>query len=181
MKTRSRHARSPEQGIMIVECLVYLSVFFVLSGVAGTCFYRALEATRQLHRQTATIVQVVDAGERWRADVRQAVSTITLAVEGEAQVLRIPTEGGGEVDYRFLSGQLFRRGAADQNWARVLTGLRSTSFQTSEHGGLASWRWELEVTSQLKNVRLRPLFSFQAVAGGFREVASNAVQPPGDR
>jgi len=140
-----------------------------------------LEATRQLQRQTATISQVLDVGERWRADIRKAVSPITVAVEGEAQLLRIPTAGGGEVDYHFHAGQLFRRGAVDQNWAKVLAGLRSTSFRTSDRGGVAAWRWELEVSSQVQNVRLRPLFSFQAVAGGFPAITANALQPPGDR
>ena len=181
MKIRSGHARGAQQGIMLVECLVYLSVFFVLSGVAGACFYRALEATRQLHRQTATIVQVMDAGERWRADVRQAVAAPTVAVEGEAQLLRIPTAEGGEVDYHFFAGQLFRRGAVDRNWARILSGLRSTSFQASDRGGVPAWRWDLEVSSSLKQVRLRPIFSFQAVVGGFSAVAANSVQPPKDR
>jgi len=166
---------------MIVECLVYLSVFFVRCGVAGACFYRALEATRQLQRQTATISQVLDVGERWRADVRKAVSPIKLEVEGEAPLLRIPTAGGAEVDYRFYEGQLLRRAGVDRNWAKVLSGLRATSFQASGRAGLAAWRWELEVRSPLQRVRLRPLFSFQAVAGGASAVAANSVQPPGAR
>jgi len=59
-------------GMLFLECLVYIGVFFVLTGLAFEAFYAGWDHHRNLDRNVTDIVRTLRAGERWRADVRAA-------------------------------------------------------------------------------------------------------------
>ncbi len=65
----------------LLECLVYVAVLFVIFAVAGPAHVRVLDHTRQMRRVAADIARALDAGERWRADVRAATAPPRLVGE----------------------------------------------------------------------------------------------------
>jgi hypothetical protein len=153
------------RAIMLIECLVYMAVFFVVTGLAGAAFYQALETSRHLRRNTGDIALVLEAGENWRAEIRRATGPVRLVDESGVQALHIP-QGAGELVYFHEPGTVSRRRGDSAPWARVLGELKSSRFVRDERQATVSWRWEIELRAELKSVRVRPLFSFQAVAPG---------------
>jgi len=148
---------------MLIECLVYVAVFMVIAGLATAAFYRALENSRRLRRNVADIALALQAGERWRAEVRSATAPLRLVTEPAQQTLHIP-RGADEIVYSFVQGTLLRRAATNAAWTKALANLKSSQMAREERNGVVSWRWEIEFKSQLKETRVRPLFSFLAVA-----------------
>src|SRR5688572_31432259 len=82
-------------GFSLMECLAYLAVFFVVLGVAFAAYYRMDEQSRGLTRNSAEIVRAMQAGERWRADVRAATNAVQLQ---DNQEFRLSTSSG-DVSY----------------------------------------------------------------------------------
>ena len=53
MKTQMSSRRGAEdnrRGIMLIDCLVYVAVFFVVTGSAYSVFYRTFESSRLITR-----------------------------------------------------------------------------------------------------------------------------------
>src|SRR6266487_4316060 len=59
-----------QRGFALVDCVAYIGLLAVILTMAFAAFYRALERSRDLSRNAAEIVRALQAGERWRADVR---------------------------------------------------------------------------------------------------------------
>jgi hypothetical protein len=148
---------------MLVECLVYISVFFVVVGLAFAAFYRALDFARQLRRNAGDITLALDVGERWRTDVRSATAPLQLAEEGPTLVLRVP-RGSSETTYLVTEGSLYRRATQDAPPIRLMSNLKSLRFHRDQRERIVSWRCEMELKSRLKSARLPPLFTFLAAA-----------------
>ena len=150
----SRHGH--ERGFMLLECLVYIAVLAAVLGVAFAAFHRCLKSSGDLRRNADDIVRVLHVGERWRDDVRAATAPPRL----EQQALRIP-QRSGEIVYRVRDGSVWREAGTGKR--RLLAGIKNCRFEADQRASVNSWRWELELTSPQKAVRVRPLFTFQAV------------------
>jgi hypothetical protein len=50
----------------------------------------------------------------------------------------------------------------DQVW---LSNVKSSKMQSELRENVTAWRWELELKTVKKTARVRPLFTFEAVAG----------------
>ena len=137
----------------LIECIVYIGVLTVVLTLAYPLFCRSLKGSNDLRRNADDIARVIHAGERWRDDVRHATAPPRLGGNG----LRIP-QGTGAVVYSFTNGVVWRGSVA------VLRDVRVSQMQADERQEVESWRWELELVSSKKPVRLRPLFSFEAMA-----------------
>ena len=88
LQLRHTTARIPpqwQQGIMLVDCLVYLAIWVVVVGLAFSAFYRCLSYSKNLARNGDDIARALKAGERWREDVRAATGPFKL-VTGQASV-----------------------------------------------------------------------------------------------
>jgi len=155
--------RRKQAGVLLIECLVYVALFMVITGLATAAFYRALDNSRRLRRNVGDIALALEAGERWRAEVRSATAPLRLVTEAAQQTLHIP-RGADEIVYAFAEGTLRRRATAGAVWTKALANLKSSQMTREERNGVVSWRWEIEFKSQLKETRVRPLFSFLAVA-----------------
>ena len=169
MRTNPQHRRSgtrlrrSEAGILLVEALVYLSVFMGIMVMAGAAFYRTLDQTRTLRRVADDISRVLTAGERWRADVRAATRVPVLVTDGMAQALHLP-QTNSEVIYLFDGAQVLRSTDTNGPWSPALTSIKASSFHHDLHTHVASWRWEIELKTTRANTRTIPLFSFDVVA-----------------
>ncbi len=103
------------------------------------------------------------AGERWRADIRNATGKITVEATPAGEQLRIP-RGTDELIYSFNAGEV-RRQIAASNFSELLLPRGSVSQMVTEtRGPAAAWRWELELTPRRKETRLPLLFTFEAAA-----------------
>jgi hypothetical protein len=151
---------------MIGECLVYISIWSVLMGLAFAAFYRTLDNGRALRRNAADITRAVNAGERWREDIRSTTGSVRLVtMEGSMDLaLHLPARDG-EVIYYFTGTNVLRRANAEARWVEALGGVKASRVLHDVRGGVTAWRWELELNPGKRRVKLRPLFTFQAVAG----------------
>jgi hypothetical protein len=161
-----RRRRSPgDRGIMLIECLAYFALWFVVVGFAMSLFYHAMIRTTQLHRTADRIIAVLHAGEQWRADLRRATGPplYDQVTDGPEQVFLIPI-GRGEVGYYFTGTNVLRRSGRDASWAEVMSGVNGFELVRETNGPVTAWRWELELKPVSPSARVRPLFTFLGVA-----------------
>lgn len=162
MRAGLKRGGGGKRGIMLMECLVYLSLWMVVVGLGFGLFYRVYTQSKHLERATDDVVQVLRLGEEWRSEVR-----------GQGKIeLRGGDVGGVEfmvgdgVGYRFAGTNVFRMGMGEGEWRRVLTGVERCDFHRDEVGGVVAWRWELQLSKRSMHAAVVPRFSFQAVPGG---------------
>lgn len=157
-----RNRRSPHCGFMLIECLVYIGVVFVVLGIGFAAMYRCMENSVALRRSTEDIARALNAGERWRADVRAANGAIRWEETSDTRVLRMAGERG-EVTYQFTSNAVLRC-VAPGSWSCILAGVQSSTMLPDTRSQVTAWRWELELQPRSKKpVSVRPLFTFLAV------------------
>jgi hypothetical protein len=147
---------------MLIECLVYISMSFVILGLGFALMYQCIDNALVLRRNADDIAAALNAGERWRADVRAADSQVRL--EDQTLYLR---GNRGETAYRFSDNIVWRR-TSQASWTRVLDGVKSSMMQSDARGQVTAWKWEIELQSRRKGYvrpgRVRPLFTFLATA-----------------
>ena len=151
-------------GYLLIECLVYMSVIVVVLGLGIGAFYVCWDHSKALHYATDDITAALHAGERWRADVRNATGNITAEAASEGgQRLRIPA-GTGVIIYRFTDGEV-RREAGSSGFEELLLPRVVASQMIREPRGLVmAWRWEVKLASRRKETRLPLEFTFEAAA-----------------
>jgi hypothetical protein len=153
----------PQTGYLLIECLVYLSVFVVILGLALGAFYVCWDYSKALHYATDDINAALHAGERWRADIRSATGKITVETTPEGERLRIP-HGAGEIIYNFNVGEVRRQIASSGFSELLLPGVKVSQMVTETRGPVAAWRWEVEMAPRRKETHLPLLFTFEAAA-----------------
>ena len=146
-------------GYMLIEVVTYIACLTIVLTVAYPAYHRFVRGSNNLRRNADDIARALNAGERWRNDVRLA----TGPVRASADQFVIP-QRGGEIAYTFSDGVLWRRSADGQRIA-TLRGVKSSTMRADAREHVTAWQWELELVSGQKEISVRPLFSFQAVAG----------------
>ncbi len=150
-------------GMMLLECLVYVSVFAILLGGATTVFYYCWDHSDALIGTTDDIASALHTGERWRADVRAATGKITVQTTAAGEVVWIP-EGARLVYYRFESGEVRRQVSTSGNSQLLLANVKTSQMEMDPRGAVSAWRWELELFPHRKEIRLPLRFTFEAAA-----------------
>lgn len=158
-------ARRRQSGIMITECLMYIMIFAILFGVATGAFYLCWDHTRAIIAATNKIELATRAGERWRADIRQATGKITSTAGEQGQSVRIP-EAGREVIYQFAGGELRRQVASSPFSELLLPAVKISTMTRDPRGTVTAWRWDLELVPVHKQTSLPLRFTFEAAAPG---------------
>lgn len=151
-----------QSAISLIECLVYISLVFIVLGMATAAFYRCFGNMKSLRRNSDDITQALHAGELWRADIRAAARPVQF--DADNQQLRIP-HATGEVDYKFMDAQVLRRTGADAPWVVVLPKVEKSQMQVDARTRVTAWRWELQLKTLREPARMRPLFTFIAIPG----------------
>ena len=155
------------RGMALVDCLAYMALLAIILTMAFASFYRAMEHSRDLTRNAADIARALHAGEQWRADVRASTRPPRLETVGD-ETLFLLTRGAGEVSYAFRAGGVLRQALPNTNWVELLPRAVSSRMFEERRQFVDVWRWEVELKGGQRSVRIRPLFSFQAVASGAR-------------
>jgi hypothetical protein len=163
-KYRSGQAAHYAGGLVLMECLVYLSVWLVVAGVGFSLFYQVYIQSKHFSRGADDIVRTLKTGERWRAEVRQSrvAPSWEPRVEGVGWDFRVESDAGWVV-YRFTGTNVLRSTAADPRWREVLGGVKSSAIEQDESRHALSWRWELELNPRTHRAKVEPRFTFQAV------------------
>ena len=164
MKPHSSISRDRAQtGYLLIECLVYLSVLVVILGLGLGAFYVCWDYSKALHYATDDINAALHAGERWRADIRNATGKITVEATPEGERLRIP-HGANEIIYNFNAGEVRRQIASSGFSELLLPKVKVSQMVTETRGPVAAWRWEVELTPRRQETRLPLFFTFEAAA-----------------
>ena len=150
-------------GILLTECLVYIAVFAILTGIGFAAFYLCWDHSKALIYASDDISSALRAGERWRADVRAATGKIIVETNATGEVVQIP-EGARVVSYRFESGEVRRQISASGNPQLLLANVRASKMEMDDRGGVRAWRWELELLQRRKGTFLPLRFTFEAAA-----------------
>ena len=150
-----------QAGIMLVECISYMVVFLILSAVATGAFYLSWDHSKALISATDDITAALQAGERWRADIRAANGTIKVEKTPSGEVVTIPANGK-DIIYRLSAGELRRQAGSDDYSAVLLPRVRASEMTMARRGDVQAWRWELEVTQRRKETHIPLLFTFEA-------------------
>ena len=164
IESRRGRSRSSERGILLIECLVYIAVGSILLGLAFLAFYRVLDNAKSIRRNSMDIGRVLQAGERWRDDIRRATGELKRVggEPGKDQALHIPQEGG-EVVYYFTGRDVLRRASEGEPWTEALTGVNASDMILDTRPHVDAWRWEVEIDPGRKKVSIRPRFTFLGV------------------
>jgi Tfp pilus assembly protein FimT len=164
MKTHMTHEIAGERGIALIECLVYMGLVVVVLAVAMTTFYQCWDDSKNLRRDADDIVRALHAGEQWRSDVRAATGPVRLTNTNDTEQLRIPVSAH-QIIYTFSRGELRRRVGSAALDKVLLSNVKSLQMQSDLRQHVTAWRWELELKPVKKRTSLRPLFTFETVAG----------------
>lgn len=158
--------RGRQAGFLLEECLVYLAVSSILLGLAFAAFYRVMENAGSLRRSAGDIARVLQAGERWRDDVRRADGPIRMAQDPgtTAVALHLPRAAGAIV-YWFTDTNVVRQAGAGGTRTEVLASLKRSRLIAESAGTVTGWRWEVELNAGRKEPLVRPLFTFEAAPG----------------
>lgn len=155
--------KSNPDGFMLLDCIIYITLFFLILGMAFAAFYKTMEHSKRLNRSTRDVARILEAGERWRDDIRQATSPPRIITPDTEPTLIIPQKNG-EVAYTFRGGALLRRADTQARWLEFLPDAASSLMQKDARKRLDSWRWEIELKAPREKVYTRPVFTFQSVA-----------------
>lgn len=150
-----------QSGITLIECMVYIAVFFILAGVASGSFLICWDGFRALISTTDDVSSALRAGERWRADVRDASGTIRVETTASGQVVTIP-ENGKEIIYSVDSKGLRREAGPGGFSLVVFPKVKSSEMKSEMRGPVRAWQWDLELPERPKGPHLPLLFTFEA-------------------
>ena len=150
-------------GLLLVECLVYIGLSALVVGMAFAAFYHVWENAQSIRRVSADIARTLQAGERWREDVRRATGPLILSGGAGAgpKTLTIP-QANAEVTYVFTSTNVTRSGGSTASQVQTVSGVKAFRLVEERRRQVSIWRWEIELRSSPK-AKLRPLFTFLAV------------------
>jgi hypothetical protein len=160
MKLRPHNSNSAT-GMLLIECLVYITVFAILLGIGTAAFYFCWDHSKALIYATDDITAALRAGERWRADVRSATGKISVETTASGETVTIP-EGAKDIFYRFASGEVRRQVASSDFSELVLPKVKSSQMKMDVRGNVTAWRWELELVQRRPETHLPLLFTFEA-------------------
>ena len=148
-------------GYLLLECLVYMVVFAVITGLGLATFYLCWDNSKALRLTTDDVGAALRAGERWRADIRSATGKINVENTAGGELLRIPC-GTNEILYHFTAGKIYRQSASPGFAGSMLTAVEASQMVKEKRGPVSAWRWELALKPHRKVTHLPLQFTFEA-------------------
>ena len=144
---------------------MYIALFAVVAGLGFAAFFQCRDSAESLRRTSDDIVLTLQAGERWREDVRGAVAPLQF-VEGNGEQQVIVPQKTNQIAYRFSKQAVWRRADTNAPWVPLLPKVKQSRMERDARQQITAWRWEVELKTRRPESRLRPLFTFEAVALG---------------
>lgn len=155
---KSRH----NAGILLVECVTYIAVFAILTSIGFAAFYLCWNQSKAVVYATDDVGAALRAGERWRADIRNANGAISVEQTASGESVQVPTREKTIV-YRFESGEVHREIPSAQQSELLLPKVNSSRMNKETREGITAWHWELDLVVRRPETQLPLLFTFEAV------------------
>ena len=152
----NRHYRQ-RAGYLLLELMVFLALMAVILGLAYSAYWRCADNSKRLQENAADILAAMQAGERWREDIRLARDT-ALDPDGVKII-----QAGDTVEYRFDQQAIWRHSAQTGRTICLLSKVKTSTMRPEARRQVSAWRWEVELQSRKAPPYLRPLFTFEAV------------------
>jgi len=143
--------------MLLIESLTYMTLLVVVLGLAYGAYYRCAENSKRLNNNVDDVVRALQAGERWRDDIRAAT-----AIEPAEDSLRL-VQSNATVDYMFDGNAVWRRANAGAPLARFLPAVKSSRMEPDARREVTAWSWKVELVTLAEPERFRPFFTFEAV------------------
>jgi len=171
----TRKSIKDQRGISFVELLAYMILFAAFLAFTYRVVHVNSSEARAIHNNASDIIRVTRAGERWRQDIREAVSfpkVIKSSIPdpqnaaGKIQIIYLQiVKSSHVISYAFREGSVYRGDSRQPgHWEVIFEEKAVSSTMASESRGDTSiWRWELELKTKYQDVLTRPIFSFLAV------------------
>jgi Tfp pilus assembly protein FimT len=148
-------------GILLVECVVYIALFAILTGIGTAAFYLCWDQSQAYIDATDDITAALRAGERWRADVRGATGKVSIENTPAGELLRIP-RGKDQVFYSYHNGAIRRKLASANSPEMLFAKVNASQMSTEVRNGVTACRWELQLAPRRPETQLPLLFTFEA-------------------
>jgi Tfp pilus assembly protein FimT len=148
-------------GMLLIECLVYIAVFAILTGIGFGAFYLCWDQSRAVVYATDDIGAALRTGERWRADVRSATGLVSVESVADGQIVRISAQDR-EIIYRFTGAEVRRETSTSKNSELLLSRVKTSKTSLEPRAGVTGCRWELELMPRRPETQLPLLFTFEA-------------------
>jgi hypothetical protein len=160
-EARTKPSRACE-GVLLLECVTYISVFAILLGLGFAAFYTMWGNSAALRRTADHVAGALRAGEQWRADIRGATGTIHVEDSADGKLMKIP-HGKAEIIYRISGNEVWRKNGT-LPWYRALSRIKTSEMEPENRDQVMVWHWDLGMDPRGTG-RTKPwLFSFEAVA-----------------
>ncbi len=158
MKTSShKHRHLDTSGYLLLEVLVFMAMIVVVLNVAYAAYWRCADNSKRLQENAADILAAVQAGERWRDDIRLARDA-AMNPDGVKII-----QAGDTVEYRLDHQAVWRHSVQTGRTIRLLAKVKTSAMRPEARRQVSAWRWEVELQSRKAPPYLRPLFTFEAV------------------
>jgi hypothetical protein len=159
MKLQPGISKRQSAGLLLLDCMVYVAVFFVMLGIATAAFIIFWDHSTALLGTTNDISATLRAGERWRADVRAATGKISIETNSAGALLTIPFNQD-KIFYSFHDGMIHRKSSSQNFSQMLLEKVKASEIEMDARNNVTAWRWELELQPRPKQ---KPLaFTFEA-------------------
>ena len=165
----SNSAPRQRRGFTLIEILCYLAVIGLVTSMAMATLFQLIEQTAALRRNCEEIAAAVQAGEIWRADIRQAKPTDLSLSNRNAETTTnslVLRTAESTIIYRVKDGAVWRKSGSDATEEAILSGVKSSRFAVAPRKTVTAWIWEIELKTSGKHGATQPLFSFTAVPAG---------------
>jgi Tfp pilus assembly protein PilE len=150
--------RRRTSGYLLLELMVFMAMMLVILGLAYAAYWRCADNSKRLHENADDILAAVQAGERWRDDIRLA-QDVVASLNGVHLI-----QAGDTIEYRFEKQCVWRRSARTGQTMRLLSKVKTSSMRPEDRPQVRAWWWEVELTSHKAPPFLHPLFTFEAVS-----------------
>ena len=162
------------RGVTLIEVLIYVVLFYTFMMVAADTYISGKNQARSIRWNATKIVHVMYAGERWRQDIRDAISPPQIIqsslpnpddpsdiIELASLKLIKPSETNW---YAFRGDHVFRMSShLPTKWELIMDRVNSSTMVEEQRGEVTAWRWEVELKTRTKKAPIHPLFTFLAV------------------
>jgi hypothetical protein len=152
-----RKLQIDSSGYLLLEVLVFMALMMVVLGLAYSAYWRCADNAKRLQENADDILAAVQAGERWRDDIRLAQDA-TANQEGVNII-----QPGDTIEYRFEQQAVWRHSTQTGRTIRLLSKVKASAMRSEVRRQVRAWRWEVELQSRKAPPYLRPLFTFEAV------------------
>ncbi len=156
-----KHHPNKCRAVSLVETLTYVAVLGVVILVSSKTVGNGSRQASVMRFQSEDMSAALHAGERWRSDIRAAITAPELG-QGPGTIQVETSEG--LVNYSF-DGQRLLRSVGKGKPQELIRGRVETSRMVlDQRKGVTAWRWELGLKRRNPRSQMRPLFTFLAVS-----------------